>query len=371
MNAQSIMVDARIVDAETHESLPNATICVDADRNYIANMEGDFCVEVEQQEVLTVSYVGYKPVHIKAENVKSVIMLSPYAVELNDVQVLPLKNILEKITSRIKTEIAIHKREESNFYYRQTTQNNGECCEYIEAILNGYSEVALRQPSVVTGRYGALKITDTKKYSYVGNYYDMSCLSPYAPHKPKKKSIILPMMPDSEKLYQVDYDILSDKANNNTIYKIAFSPRSKVKSAIIKGVIYVDADSYKILKYEGEVLNDNVINVSNERFPLKQSFLVTYTYNRGFMEVQSVATKASYLQHDISVAVNSTLMNVGKKYHNGKKKLKWDSNLKNKISSAGYDSKFWKDNTIIKRTPMEEQVVRMFEKDNVFSNMTE
>lgn len=27
-------------------------------------------------------------------------------------------------------------------------------------------------------------------------------------------------------------------------------------------------------------------------------------------------------------------------------------------------------NTIIKRTPMEEQVVRMFEKDNVFSNMS-
>lgn len=27
---------------------------------------------------------------------------------------------------------------------------NNECCEYIEAILNGYSEVALRQPSVNT-----------------------------------------------------------------------------------------------------------------------------------------------------------------------------------------------------------------------------
>lgn len=179
-------------------------------------------------------------------------------------------------------------------------------------------------------------------------------------------------MPGSEKLYQTDYDILTDKANGNVIYRISFTPNPKVKVPIVKCVIYVDADSYKILKYEGEILHNYVfVATKKKQFPMQSSFSVTYTYNRGFMEVQSVASKMAYSCLGISVTGKSTLVNIGKKYYNGKKKLSSHSDLLSKISSAGYDAKFWNDNTVIKRTLMEEQVVRMFEKDNVFSNMTE
>ena len=370
--AQSVVVDARIVDAGTNEVLPNATIFVNHEKSTIANADGEFVIEAEPQEMLTISYVGYKPVKIKAEHVGSVIKLSPYVVELSEVKVLPLKTILEKVVSTLKNEMAIYKKQESNFYYRQTTHNNGECSEYIEAFLNGYSEVALRQPSIITGRYGALKSTETKTYSFVRNYYVMSCVSPYRPQKGSKRKIILPLMANSENLYHVDYDILSDKAHDKVLYKIVFTPHADVKKPIVRGVIYVDADTYKILKYEGDILNsDIIIYFYKERVASDHSFSVTYTYQRGFMEVQSVISKGSYSYHGVLVNINSTLVNVGRKYYKGKKKLSRDSNLRKKISSVDYDAKFWNDNTIIKRTPMEEEVVKMFEKDNVFSNMTE
>ena len=371
-DAQSVVVDARIVDAGTNEVLPNATIFVNHEKSTIANADGEFVIEAEPQEMLTISYVGYKPVKIKAEHVGSVIKLSPYVVELSEVKVLPLKTILEKVVSTLKNEMAIYKKQESNFYYRQTTHNNGECSEYIEAFLNGYSEVALRQPSIITGRYGALKSTDTKTYSFVRNYYVMSCISPYRPQKGSKRKVILPLMPNSENLYHVDYDILSDKAQDKVLYKIVFTPHADVKKPIVRGVIYVDADTYKILKYEGDILNcDIIIYFYKERVASDHSFSVTYTYQRGFMEVQSVISKGSYSVHGVLVNINSTLVNVGRKYYKGKKKLSRDSNLRNKISSVDYDAKFWNDNTIIKRTPMEEEVVKMFEKDNIFSNMTD
>ena len=368
--AQSVVVDARIVDAGTNEVLPNATIFVNHEKSTIANADGEFVIEAEPQEMLTISYVGYKPVKIKAEHVGSVIKLSPYVVELSEVKVLPLKTILEKVVSTLKNETAIYKKQESNFYYRQTTHNNGECSEYIEAFLNGYSEVALRQPSIITGRYGALKSTDTKTYSFVRNYYVVSCISPYRSKKERKWKTILPLMADSENLYHVDYDILSDKAHDKVLYKIVFTPHTDVKKSIVRGVIYVDADTYKILKYEGDILNGKII-FYKERLASDHSFSVTYTYQRGFMEVQSVISKGSYSVHGVLVNINSTLVNVGRKYYKGKKKLSSDSNLRNKISSVDYDAKFWNDNTIIKRTPMEEEVVKMFEKDNVFSNMTD
>ena len=178
-------------------------------------------------------------------------------------------------------------------------------------------------------------------------------------------------MADSKIKYNMDYEILCDKANENYIYRIVFTPYSNVKVPIVKGVIYVDADSYKILKYEGDFLNYNIISKKGERFPLKHTFSVIYTYYHGFMEVQNVTTKGTYSQHGISVSINTTLANVGQKYYKGKKKLGDTSNLIQKINSTGYDAKFWNDNTIIKRTSIEEKVMRMFEKDNVFNNMTE
>ena len=369
--AQNIVINARVVDTETNEALPNATIFVNAEKNRITNIEGEFILEVSPMDMLTISYVGYKPVKIKAENVGPVIKLSPYIVELSEVKVLPLKTILERVVSSLKAETAIYKEQESNFYYRQTTQNNGECSEYIEAFLNGFSEVALRQPSIINGRYGELKQTDTKKYSYVGNYLSGTCISPYTSKKIRKKWVIVPMMANSGNLYQVDYDILSDKAQDKVLYKIVFTPHAKVKAPIVRGVIYVDADTYRIQKYEGEILNYYIIDKQGKHYDMKESFSVTYTYRRGFTEVQSVSTKGAYSKKGISVNINSTLVNVGLKYYEGKKKLGASYILKNKISSVDYNAKFWNDNTIIKRTPMEEQVVKMFEKDNVFSNMTE
>lgn len=371
LHAQNVAVSARVVDVETGEALPSATVVIDSEKSTITNTDGDFVIEAAPQEDLTVSYVGYKSFSMKVSNVGTVIKLTPYAVELDEVKVRPLKSILEKVTSRLKEETAEYKKQESNFYYRQTTLNDGECCEYVESFLNGYSEVALRQPSVITGRYGALKRTDNKRYSYVGNYYEISCISPYSPHKIDKKKIIVPLMLNSEEKYHIDYDILTDKSNGNVIYKIVFTPHSKVQVPIVKGVIYVDADSYKIPKFEGEFLHNYIVSNKKERFDSSLSFSVAYTYHRGFMEINSVTTKSEYSQYGISVSINSTLVNVGQKYYKGKRKLGTFSNLKDKIFSAGYNAQFWKDNTVIKRTPLEEQVMKMFEKDNVFSNISE
>lgn len=370
VNAQEIVVNSKILDAETREVLPNATISIDADKSFIANVDGEFCIETSPTDKLTVSYVGYKPVRVKAKDIGSAIELSPYAIELNEAKVLPLKSILKRVVSTIETEIKIYKKQESNFYYRQTSQNNGECCEYIESFLNGYSELALRQLSIITGRYGALGDTDEKEYSHPMNYYMLSCVSPYT-RTLNKKVIIYPLIPNYEKLYKVDYEILRDKTNGSSIYKIMFTPRPEIKNAIVEGCIYVDADSYKLLKYEGDILNEHIVYKNGSRYAANISFSVNYSHRNNFTEIQNVTVQATYSEEGISAIINSTLVNVGKKYYNEKKKLGDFSNLKQRINSTGYDAQFWNDNTIIKRTPMEEQVVKMFEKDNVFSNITQ
>lgn len=369
--AQNFVVSAKILDAESREALPSASIYIDTEKSTIANADGEFNIEASQTDVLTISYVGYYSVRVKAENVGMVVELTPYSIELNEVKVLPLEKILENLRSNIEKEINMYKTQESNFFYRQTTTNDGECCEYIEAFFNGYSEIALRGVSLITGRYGALRSSQEKKYPYLTNYHTYSCVSPYAP-KIDKRILVYPLVPDYEKFYNVDYDVLTDNANENTIYKITFMPRPSIKNAIVKGVIYIDANSYRILKYEGEIFNNRVIFEGGKREPMQVSFSVNYTHHRGFTEVQSVTTSGRYLDRDKStITLNSTLYNVGKKYFKGKNNLGDFSNLRKKIFSIDYEPYFWKDNVIVKRTPTEEQVVKMFEKENVFSNIKE
>ena len=60
------------------------------------------------------------------------------------------------------------------------------------------------------------------------------------------------------------------------------------------------------------------------------------------------------------------LFNVGKRFASGKNKLGFSDNLLREISKKGYDPKFWRENEIVKRTPVGEEVIELVESDNLF-----
>lgn len=52
-----------------------------------------------------------------------------------------------------------------------------------------------------------------------------------------------------------------------------------------------------------------------------------------------------------------------------KKRIKYNYNLKDIISSMKYDSNFWKQHNEVRKTPLEKKVLELFESKNVFTNM--
>ena len=46
--------------------------------------------------------------------------------------------------------------------------------------------------------------------------------------------------------------------------------------------------------------------------------------------------------------------------------LHFNGNLINSINKQGVDKEFWKKNEIVKRTPIEQKAVEIFEHDNLF-----
>ena len=66
------------------------------------------------------------------------------------------------------------------------------------------------------------------------------------------------------------------------------------------------------------------------------------------------------------------MFNVADRFVKGKTTMTFSDNLMNEISKGKknnekhYDQKFWERLEIVKRTPVEDEVVELFERDNLF-----
>ena len=88
---------ATVVDAVTHERLPFASVWVDGATSTITNAVGQFSVDCEPTDVLRITYVGYKPTYVQASELGEVVALQPQERQLQEVVVVPIGPMIDKI----------------------------------------------------------------------------------------------------------------------------------------------------------------------------------------------------------------------------------------------------------------------------------
>ena len=82
--------------------------------------------------------------------------------------------------------------------------------------------------------------------------------------------------------------------------------------------------------------------------------------------MKTVNFHTSFRMEDKPSEVRGSLINVGKFLRGAYgEPLGLQGNLRREIKERGYDSKFWKENEIIKRTPLEEEALDLFERENL------
>ena len=82
--------------------------------------------------------------------------------------------------------------------------------------------------------------------------------------------------------------------------------------------------------------------------------------------VESVIVDIKYTIKYGNVDIHSVMYNTGIETKNKTKKMAKSNDLLNKIANQNYDPTFWKDKAIIKRTPLEQSAIEMFERKNLF-----
>ncbi len=352
--------------------------------------------------MLRISFVGYKSTFIEASQLKEVVSLQPQEKLLQELVVVPIGPMIDKICKETLRLQRKYKTRYSKFFYRQTAFRGAQCYEFVESFLKGNSAIALNNLILQSGRYAGLQSDSTNLYTFFGNFFTFSQLEIAASYKqPTIADDVVPLFRNYDKFYDASYWVTTDD-DGNRIFAIKFEPKPEMvnRYAMLCGTVYVDEKTLHIRRFEGQGLNFRVMTRTLAKVgmlgfgrytrvtsPASFYYLVEMTEERGFPEVQSVYVDESHEYLGQAITTRSLLFNLGEKRkkniggvlqgiggwfsrqydsnYNGRN-LYFQDELHEAISEQGYDPEFWEKNEIVRRTPVEENVLHLFEQNNLF-----
>ena len=355
---------ARIVDAQTGSPLSFASVYVNSSNCTISNVEGEFVIDVAPSDTLRFTYVGYKTLYLEAKEVGKTVRMQADDMSLDEVTVLGTDLIMQNVLKKLKAEYKKQKKVQSNFFYRQLTFFNDKCNSFLESFFAGQSAIQLRELSLVTGRYVSLASSMTANPLNFFTYAQQPIFSTHKNISQNEQEV--PLFSRYAKTFRITSEAVSD--GERTVYRLDFEPRDTTHWSV-RGSFYVDASNFELLKYEGVGLNDMVkhsVRGLDLILPLKYSFVINYEHEKEFTEVSSVYFKTHIKYLNLSYDTTGIVYNVGERYFKGHDKMSFNDDLLKSIKKQGLDRDFWQKNEIVKRTPLEEEALELFEHDNLF-----
>ncbi len=369
----------KIIDAETSLPIPYVNIySVSTSRGTITNEVGEFEWNASASDSVVITHLSYEPQKLLLSQISQVIKLKPHAALLSEVIVSDFGRSLMTKTF----QMALKNMDAKNFgkaFYRQITRNNGVPTEVQEIFytIESNNSGVLRN-SINEARYAFKQKKDSAIHVHMSNAAAfMLSAGTFSTVLVEKKPLLVPLMPDADSFYTFSlvekYDLDGER-----LVKISFEPNEDVKKPAAYGEVIINESSLAIRNLSISVkhhLGMDTIKGAKGKWPtfnnqhqltfdfLRNGQLNYIKYNCGF----EFDTKVK--QHKVEV---EAFLFVYEQLNKTKDKLH-ETELKSNdialIRKKKYNAKFWKDNPIVKRTPLQEDITNQFEKDGNFGTM--
>ena len=357
---------AVVLDAETGEPVPYASVYVSPSCGTISNYDGEFCLQCLPSDVLRISSIGYKKVSFKASELPATILMKPIASTLREVTVIGKDDVLARLVRKLQKEARKYGKADGSYFFRVTTQYPGTD-ELAEAFMSAKSCVQMRDIAFHSGTHGILK--DLKGNVLVNpdlkglgstNLHILLRLAPVSLYYGMWDSAVVPadvVLSRQGKLYDVSYSVFYED-DGTEIRKIHFMGKPASSSYIIlEGTMYVDYKKCQLLRFDGQMRGLYLRMYDNARRrttidSVGYSMHVDYRHDHGFTEI---ANMSGTLVKD-NVLLRYLLFNLGEKEMSFKRRVSVKNNMLHAIDVVGYDSTLWNMADIVKRTKTEERV---------------
>ncbi len=386
--AQTIF-KSKVVDAESGEGIPYASVFFEnQNKGTATNIEGEFVLEIPNfPQNIVISHISYEKKIITIKNTESLtikLTLSPQM--LNEVAISGDSDYAKKLVANAY-EKAKKERKNTQYgkvFYRQKTKNGEEYNELQEVFYEAkFSTKGVEAWKISNARYGKVEGTlddpmfQFTNFSYLGGGFRFFSDG----KKLDKKALALPIGKISHEYYEYELKTWI-RQGDREIAIISFFPKKGRGYEVGKGELYIDTKNYwiyrvkaiyflgsegvntaKNVKVENQTLTFDVYGKLNQqgnwlidRYQVETSmdFINAATGTRKNAEIQSTLFFYEY---------DNTLKS------NGFKDLTLKTKDLEKIRKIPYDSVFWKNNPIIKRTPLEEKILKDFESKKLIGNM--
>lgn len=366
MSAEKKVWHAKVVD-DFGDPMPSVTVGTSKTNRTITNGEGEFELLADEEDELQFSFVGFKTLRLKARKLPQKVMMQEAQQMLHEVVVSSEATTLEKIRKKLSDDYSRYGNKLAH-YFNRVMLNYDDQNEMIECFLEAGKAVNLRKIKVCSGKYYSLdehgaqsnsSLTNTNVniiYSLGPQIRDVWAFHDYITPLSKNLS-----RNDWLKYYDIEKDVVSEDGKTLLVYH--FKHKDTAPQTIMDGTIYVDAETYTLLRFDGKLnLYYRVTLVSQEQgmHSADVRINVNYATEDGYAEVDNM-----YLSFQRnSLMLQSMLVNVERYnlHHSYGEEIK--NNLLDAIVRAG-DSPYLESRdgdaasalSFIQRTAIEEGLV--------------
>jgi hypothetical protein len=380
-SAQRLM--GKITDAATGQPVPYASIGVlGTTRGTTSNAEGEFELrEVALPGRLVVSELGHRrdTVAVAATAGASQplqIRLAPASVQLPEVQVGSyLGELVAKAYRQLRRTNGL--RTYGQTFYRQVTRLDNEATEVQEMVWDTEtSNAGLEGSALAQARFAKKKalisFTNfslyTKRYSLFSMRDDSSTFN----------GLIGPRVTDymNLKLLGVTQD------GGQSLVEIGFSNKQETATDFTHGSMVINEATHQVLRLRLETSgfhtksNNPFFKFKNEVTRIEWAFKPSArgAATLAYLKVDYQTSLGRGLKSDMAIHVASLAAcyngqaspAAGVTYAPARRNAEGDLAA---IKQTTYDPAFWRDNPVVKRTPVEEEIMKSFEQKGAFGTM--
>ena len=365
----------KVQDATTGQPVPYASISVlNSTAGTTSNAEGEFELKTLLPGRLVVSELGHQRDTVAAATTPLLIRLQPTSVLLPEVQVGSyLGDLIAQAYREMRKTNA--RKTYGQAFYRQITRIASDATEVQEMVWNAATNNAgMDGSALITGRFA-------KKKAQI-SFNNFSIFTKRVGFNMKDDSLtqrgILGL--NTARCYTLSL-IGITQSGGQQLVEIGFESKPGLAPLAAKGTLTINETTRQVLHLRFETpnlvnvkTNSLVVKLKDQRSvfevdfqPAPNAAVLTY------IKVDYQATLVSPLQRNVAIQASSFTY-----FYNGRptpdasvtyapfKEGEVDLAL---IKQTTYDPAFWQNNPVVKRTPLEDQVMKSFEQKGAFGTM--
>lgn len=365
LRAQESTYCAKVLDADTGEPMPCVGVRVSNENTTLTNFDGEFCIKALPTDSIRLSFIGYETLYLRADQMARQIEMHAAERRLAEVTVQGWERLMTKISKKAVRVYERKRSQRSQYFFRQTIIVPQKQ-DIVEAFIDARSAVNLRNIRFVTGRHGA-QTQELWEKSSIGNMnlHHVLELAPMIMNTIFWDDLTTPLSKSrSIKEYLKTYSIEVEEmvSDGKEIYKIDLARAESVPltERILTGTLYVDKSDLSLLAFDGNAENMRLYVKAKDAvwkqfsIPLTLSIHIDYSHENGYPEVANLTMRTDCQNFHM----RAMMFNMAKSEKNRPKgRLMYENdNMLQTIERAGYDSTFWENNEVIKRTEEEQRI---------------